>query len=742
VCAVAPEVVGRAADAIKKARDTATTPIKTPFDNLQGYIADYVTNEGLQLIDDLRYFDIELTFRVLCELYVTARSDEERNRILQSVERLARYDLNAWRQVGFGVQKVLYDATCALSEAEKAPLRPLIADMCRLFLETNLRGTTWHFDPVSLQSGAVPPSNAFGEFRKSVLKLLFNLYRGAASPTEKMQVIQALNTATRFPMEGGRDHLIELVLDDTRQIVEFFTERLAIEPFEIVQHLEHHYLWVYRRSREMVEGRTQDAIAANAQAIVAAVEAFRDRANANDQFVKFKTLVGFESVFPMEWSGQSMEIERPRKYRADKITEYAASVTADNADAWYDIIRLCTAVQANDAATFPSLGEFLKQLAARSPEIVVGYLKRDEGLLRDFLSAMLAGFAESSKPDIAMSLISDWIEQGRQLAAIAHYLRFAENTGTDLAMRVGQQAIKLKDPVAATRIIVAIVARQLASLVEPIFLPIIRMLNELDDAHWVNEVWYLPSLSDFLEGLSEKQSEAILANLVLRERIHDHDEWVLRAIAGKYPGAVWTFFKERLDRAEGSDTENRYEAIPYHLDELVKPLAQDAHLAVSAVRSWYSPDDHLFTYSGGRLLHAVFPQVTDAFEAELLALAQTGNDEHINFVLSILRSYDGGTSLHQVCKALVGALPEGDKRINEVTIILESMGVVSGEFGMVQAYQHQKEEMRDWLSDPRAKVRGFAELHMRSLDRAIAAEQRRSETAYELRRRGWPEEEQ
>jgi hypothetical protein len=308
--------------------------------------------------------------------------------------------------------------------------------------------------------------------------------------------------------------------------------------------------------------------------------------------------------------------------------------------------------------------------------------------------------------------------------------------------RVGEQAIKLKDAGAAIRVIVAIVARQLTSLVEPIFLPIIRMLTELDDVRWVNEVWFLPTLTAFLEGLSEEQSEAVLASLVLSERIADHDEWVLRPIAGKYPGAVWTFFKERLDRAEGSDTENRYEAIPYHLDELVKPLAQDAHLAVSAVRSWYAPDDNLFTYSGGRLLHAVFPQITDAFEAELLALAQTGNDEDINFVLSILRSYDGGTFLHQVGKALVEALPEGDKRINEVTIILESTGVVSGEFGMVQAYQRQKEEIRDWLSDPRAKVRGFAELHMRSLDRAIAAEQRRSETAHELRRRDWPEEEQ
>jgi hypothetical protein len=359
----------------------------------------------------------------------------------------------------------------------------------------------------------------------------------------------------------------------------------------------------------MVEGRTQDAIAAEAPAVVAAVEDFRDRANANDQFVKFKTLVGVESVFPMEWSGQSMEIERPRKYRADKIAEYAASVTAHNADEWYGIIQVCTAAKSNDWATFPSLGEFLKQLAARSDEIVVGYLKRDEGLLRDFLPAVLAGFAESSKPDIALSLISDWIEQGRHLAAIAHYLRFAKNTGTDLVTRVGEQAIKLKDAVAAIRVIVAIVAWQLTSLVEPIFLPIIRMLTELDDVRWVDEVWFLPSLTPFFEALSEQQAEVVLAGLLLRKRIDAHEEWVLQAIARNYPAAVWKYFKGRIDRADAGDTEGHYEAIPYQLDELIGPLAQDAQLAVRTVRGWYASDDELFTFSGGRLLHTVFPDL-------------------------------------------------------------------------------------------------------------------------------------
>jgi hypothetical protein len=61
---------------------------------------------------------------------------------------------------------------------------------------------------------------------------------------------------------------------------------------------------------------------------------------------------------------------------------------------------------------------------------------------------------------------------------------------------------------------------------------------------------------------------------------------------------------------------------------------------------------------------------------------------------------------------------------------------------MVEAYQSKKNEMEGWLTDPRPAVRDFAEKYQRSLDRSIAAEQRRSETDYEMRRRDWPEEEE
>ena len=42
-----------------------------------------------------------------------------------------------------------------------------------------------------------------------------------------------------------------MVLDNTREMVEFFLDRVKDESFEMLQHIEHHFLWLYRRSKEM-----------------------------------------------------------------------------------------------------------------------------------------------------------------------------------------------------------------------------------------------------------------------------------------------------------------------------------------------------------------------------------------------------------------------------------------------------------------------------------------------------------
>ncbi len=81
------------------------------------------------------------------------------------------------------------------------------------------------------------------------------------------------------------------------------------------------------------------------------------------------------------------------------------------------------------------------------------------------------------------------------------------------------------------------------------------------------------------------------------------------------------------------------------------------------------------------------------------------------------------------------AFPAGDPLLPHVEEILQSTGVLAGEFGFVEAYTKKKGEMAGWLTDPDAHVRAFADSHVRLLDRQIAAEQRRAEEGLEMRKR-------
>jgi hypothetical protein len=103
----------------------------------------------------------------------------------------------------------------------------------------------------------------------------------------------------------------------------------------------------------------------------------------------------------------------------------------------------------------------------------------------------------------------------------------------------------------------------------------------------------------------------VLDNLLAFPTIDHQAERILVYIAEKHPTLVWDFFHRRLE-IEPTD-EGNYEAIPYQLHDLNKPLARDAVVAATGVRQWYVAGDHMFQYTGARLLHAVFP----AFTAEL-----------------------------------------------------------------------------------------------------------------------------
>jgi hypothetical protein len=106
----------------------------------------------------------------------------------------------------------------------------------------------------------------------------------------------------------------------------------------------------------------------------------------------------------------------------------------------------------------------------------------------------------------------------------------------------------------------------------------------------------------------------------------------------------------------------------------------------------------------------------------------------------ILRNYEGETFIHGVCKEIVRQSGDDTAIQNEVAIALETTGVVSGEYGMAEAYERKKLEITPWLSDPDERIRGFAEKYVASLDKMIAAEQARAREGIALRKHRFGEE--
>ena len=316
----------------------------------------------------------------------------------------------------------------------------------------------------------------------------------------------------------------------------------------------------------------------------------------------------------------------------------------------------------------------------------------------------------------------------------------AEKSHPDLVVSVFRKAVEKKDVSAVAGCAAIVVARpELAhtSLVEDVFVPAIQFLTDLKNTSWTDNAWFQARASEFFAGLNERQAQIVLDNLVYHPKIDHRIEVIIGALAKVAYNAVWRFFQTRFDLGAASEDNSDYEAIPFIFHRVQTELAENAAAAVDIVKSRYVNGDPMFGFRGGRLLSIVFPDCSDDLKSKLLALVEAEGKFCFEFILAVLTNCKGQVSIHTVCQALINCLPEEDQRLAEVEHLLLKTGVVSGEFGMVDAYRQKKVEVSTWKTDDREKIRKFSERFIRNIDRLIAAEQSSAERDLELLKLNW-----
>lgn len=416
-----------------------------------------------------------------------------------------------------------------------------------------------------------------------------------------------------------------------------------------------------------------------------------------------------------------------------------ALVCESTADRWLSDVERYVQTRSADGAMFLGLQEFIKKLAAAAPAILLGWLPCLSDRLADWLPGMLHALGEAGEGGAIDPLIEQWIADGKHLSSIAWYLQSAERFRFDLLVAITEQALSLADDHTLGSVALA-AARQSErhpnGLFDEVYLKAARALAGRGNFCWTGGMFNWKNLG-LLKGLTAEQAGHLLASLVDMPSLGLQGEEMLALIAEPFPDAVIDSIGERFAR-ERLSGDVHYQDLPHGLFHLREPLAAVPEKVVTAARAWFDAHPILAEYRGGRLIAELFPNLEHPLRHLLHSQIDAGTDG-IAFVLSVLRAYEGQAFLHPLLRDIVDLLDPEDDLVTIVHIVIGSSGVLTGEYGPVEAQEKRKALVRDWATDDRLKVRDFAARFIRSAENALALERRRADQSVAMRKIDWAE---
>jgi ppGpp synthetase/RelA/SpoT-type nucleotidyltranferase len=725
---------------IRASRKTKTKPIKSIIGNLDGKSTKDVSRAALKIIDELRYVDIIANFKALLSLYSDEQDKEVRQEIMKIIAHLAKYNLDVWKQVGPGVQLALADILEKFNASEAKAFRSISVTAWEQMLRPDMDTSSFKADKVTISSGALPVFDNMVAVRKRAIDGLFKLFDTAATESEKARVVSALRNATLTPgMATSTNDLYRLILENTKYITDLLAERVEELPYEIQERIEHDALYDYRRAKQIAEAENDKFQSkTEAQGLMQSILKLRDLINSDIQYVRYKTLVGFKGVFGPEWGDEGFDFSKVEAYRKKQAASFIQEIADGKENEWFSLVQRCAETESDDMATFPIYGDFLFNLSKAKPDFVLRLIKDKDSPTLKFLAAILAGLNESGDTNKYNKVVKDLIKQKKHLPSLARHCIIVGRQAKDTIQQVLKAGIEADDVIAVMEAIAFAVRNhdpQTLPLLEEIFVPAIEFLNAKSESRWVHSTWFMPEAKPFFENITASQADLVLKNLKTVSKINHQEEKILRHVAAKHATPVFDFFRNRLKKKE--DAEGYYEAIPFEFHDLERELGKDTDLAIGAVRKWFKKDDYMFQFTGGRLLHALYPVFTEAMGSSLLRMLDAGNDEDIDFSLALLANYRGELAAQEVIMRIIHLVPYVDPRMSKIDICLSNTGVVSGPFGFVEAYRAKIAAMEAWLTDRRPKVKKFAKHYILSMKQRIASEQRSAEMSKEIRERDY-----
>lgn len=706
---------------LKKSASLPQKPMKTVLGDFAGYDFEAVANVVLDILNKLRYSRFEDVFNLLVDL-AKDKNIKNKKKIFETVGKMTEYTfLPKEKKIYFHPQLQVLDIIEKWDIKALSRNSVILSEIGKHILSPSYEGRTWTSKSVTFHRGPLPANEAVIKIRKRMLAILFNAYGTAQNLNDRLAVIQALHTATETPHDSNYGEDVEkMVLENVEQIIEFYLSILQKSDFEIIKKIEEQLYWFKRRFTKSKLARLDE---------------LSEAISSNMDYELYRLFVGYDHGY-----FEDFDYTKAEEYRNKRITEIIQEITEENYHAWLDrllsVIKNCQEIE--DRGEYIYFNKFLNELAKAKPEIGLQLIevKRFE----PFLIHLIAGIWQSHQKTKAKKIIHDWVASGKYISISAFIFSYVGESDLKLMKEILNKAKELKDANALNNIICSIgqLKDNKSKQLKNILLATIQELTTLKNTWWVHNIWYNAEI--LLSELNESEWGILLENLILIPNINYESEEILSFVAQKYPKKFIQFFEKRVKTKKKKKRDDHYNAIPFDFvprqtGKLVELPNTTKKIFIEEILKWFQVDDWLNYWEGAHLLQNLFPSFDPYLEAKLIEILKSKRKNKARIVIYVLRAYKGEQFIHGVCKEFIKQFPTSKRYQNEMFVILSQTGVVSGEYGFVNAYEGKITAIQSWKEDESKIIKRFTKSYEDYLRKRIVSEKKRADEEIDHRQR-------
>ena len=662
----------------------------------------------LEILYNLRFVFPKDLFEILGCLYVEDDSRIGRQSLVLA-ERMSQYTFYPEKNIIlYNLQLIILDEIEEWDEHILLERLNLIIKIFTELLSYSFEGvSSKDYETPTIHSGALPANDTLKNIRKRVIILIKKIYSILNDIHDKQKILRTLSKAMHTPHRGScTQELKKIISEDTNSVIDYYCSIINDADNEIVHAIEDILYYSKNHFVETPPG----------------LQKLESIISKNKEHAIYKVLVGFDYHYSEE-----SNTEESNKEREKIINGYIKNITQSNIHVWQkrilSIIRNHKA--SDDSGQFHNFRIFLRKFAENNPEFAGRLISEYEQELEHFLVNLVEGIWKSNQKENAYNILEDWIDNGEHLSICACILISTHEIDKRLLDKIYAKS-KHENDMDAIIYIASYIACNFEStqIGKDMFINCIGILCKHGIYYRGGHLWSLRTA--IFENFNSEDWKALLEIFTDLPEISWHVEKILLIAAKNDLRLLMDFFYKRIKFK--TDNKNiEYTAIPFEFHLLNNAFNGKSSIVIEVLEKWSKEKDSSFRLSCGRLLKLIFPEFNEELEKFLIKTLNLGDEDSANMVLHVLNSYKGEVFLHEVCKEFIKKYPEHDKYKEDICYVLSRFGVVSGEYGFMNAYEGKKKDIQEWKKDKNQIILDFVQEYEDFLSRKIVFEEKRAD---------------